>query len=190
MEGRLAVTRFFSISFIVFLFLMPIPALAKKWNIDYARSSIKFTGTLSGQEFTGAFKSFYMECTLDPQNLKDAALHVVIDMTSAATGDVQKDTALPQKEWFDSKTWKEADFKITELHKSGENSYAGTATLSIKGVLHDILFPFKLLPDRDATRLRADITLNRHDFNVGEGAWASDQYVGKDVKVAVDVVMF
>lgn len=183
-------SRLWLFVFLVFSLLATTPAEAKKWTVDYARSKLAFEGSAGGVSFTGHFKSFFAEVDFDPADTKKAVIHAVIDMPSAVTGDAQKDAALPQKEWFDSKNWPQAEFSLVELKKSGEGRFQARARLSMKGSFQDVFLPFSMMPDRDAYRVQGTLTLNRHDFKVGEGEWASDALVGRDVKVIVDLVMY
>jgi len=52
------------------------PALAIDWTVDKEQSSLTFTATQSGSEFTGHFGAFDATITLDPANLDGAGIKV------------------------------------------------------------------------------------------------------------------
>lgn len=172
------------------MFCVPQEAFAKKWTIDYQASSLSFAGTQSDKPFTGHFKSYVADVDFDPQDVKKTNIHVIIDMKSAATGDVQRDQALPASDWFDSKTWAQAEFTVANVKKTGANAFEAEGSLSIKGVARTVKLPFTLTAEKDGMRAKGELTVNRHDFNVGIGDWVSDEYVGKDVKIAINLMAY
>ena len=61
--------------------------------------------------FQGRFKRFSAQIDFDPAAPDAGRALVEIDLTSAETGDAQRDTALPQAEWFDTKANAQARFE-------------------------------------------------------------------------------
>ena len=86
-------------------------AQAAEWKI-LPGSALTFAGEQAGEKFTGRFSRFDAKISLDPQNLSEAKIVVTVDVASAATGDKQRDTALPDKDWFDAKTFPQARFEF------------------------------------------------------------------------------
>ena len=77
----------------------PAPAAAAStevtaWATAAASSSIEFTGTLAGGDFTGQFQRFAASIAFDPANLADSRFRVAIETGSANTADTERDTAL------------------------------------------------------------------------------------------------
>ncbi|MEO0398609.1 MAG: YceI family protein [Pseudomonadota bacterium] len=157
------------------------------WAIDYAASAIKFTGTQTGDAFTGAFEKWTATVVLDPNDLENASIKAVIDLASAKTGDTQRDRALPGADWFDVKSAAEATFTSTSIAATADGGYAAIGALSIKGASKDITLPFTLTIDGDTATAEAATSLLRTDFNVGQGEFAEGKWVGLDVGVAISI---
>ena len=71
-------------------------AHAAGWTVDKSKSTLGFTGTQSGTKFDGTFKTWDAAIDFDPANPAAGHATVTIDMASAATGDKQRDEAIPQ----------------------------------------------------------------------------------------------
>jgi polyisoprenoid-binding protein YceI len=105
-----------TIALLFALLIFAAPSFAKDvpaagWTVDPAASTISFSGTNSGQEFTGTFKSWTAEIVFDPASLETSSVSVSIDTGSAATGVKTYDGTLPTPEWFNIKSFPTATFE-------------------------------------------------------------------------------
>ena len=108
-------------------------------------------------------------------------------MTSARTGDPQRDEALPQADWFDAGKYPRAIFEATGFHSKGSDAWETPGTLSIRGIHRDLVLPFALTLSGDTAHAHGHADLERTSFGVGQGAWASGQWVALEVGVDVDI---
>ena len=159
------------------------PAPAPIWVVDYENSRLEFTGTQSGNEFTGSFSNFEASIQMEPENLQTASIEVAIVMASAQTGDRQRDDSLPAAEWFNVETFPRASFTSDDISKVGENSYEAFGTLTIREIAKPVTLPFTLVIDGEAAAAEGGLTIMRNGFDVGTGEWASGQWVGLDVAI-------
>jgi polyisoprenoid-binding protein YceI len=159
---------------------------APLWTVVPSQSTLTFTGTQTGTPFVGHFKTFTAAVAFDPANLAGSHISATVDMASAATGDPQKDGALPGKDWFDTASFRQARFASTRIGKTGAG-YVAEGTLTLRGVTKPVTMPFTFDIAGDTATARGHVDLLRADFGVGQGSWASDQYVGG--KVGVDAVL-
>jgi polyisoprenoid-binding protein YceI len=164
------------------------PAEAKIWKIDYATSKLSFTGTQAGKPFTGHFGSFIAQVDFDPDNPKSSHIEVTIDMSSAKTGDRQRDTALPNKDWFETANYPQATFTSSSISRISETHFVARGKLAIKNTIQDVTLPFILASDRDGKRAKGELVLDRTKFNVGLGEWLSEEWVAHKVTVSVDLM--
>ncbi len=67
------------------------------------------------------------------------------------TGDAQRDAALPQAEWFDTKANAQARFEATRFAARGD-AYEAIGTLTIRGIRRDAVLPFRLTRDGATAR--------------------------------------
>ncbi len=161
---------------------LPPPA----WNVDTTKSRLTFTGTQTGKEFAGSFSKFAATIIFDPNNLPDSSIEVVVDMASAKTGDRQRDDALPSKDWFAVAQFPTATFTSSEIVEKGANAYEAKGILKIRDAAKDVAAPFTLtITDRAVADGTA--TLVRSDFGVGQGEFATGEWVGLDVKVSFHI---
>ena len=62
----------------------PDVAEAAIWKVDTSRSTLKFSGTQTGNVFQGAFNRFTAAIDFDPDHLERSSIRVTIDLASAA----------------------------------------------------------------------------------------------------------
>ena len=163
------------------------PVLAGDWTVDPAKSQISFSGTQAGAGFTGRFGHWTAQIAFDPANPAAGHALVSIDTASAATGDTQRDEALPQSDWFDAKRFPQARFEAKSFRALGGDRFEAVGSLTIKGVSKDVTLPFSLQISNDQAHVQGKLEIDRTAFNVGEGAWAAPTFVGTPVGIAIDL---
>jgi polyisoprenoid-binding protein YceI len=158
---------------------------AKPWLIDYQHSTLGFTGMQGSSAFEGSFKNFKADVDFDPDHPDKGKISATIDIAGVTTGDSQRDSTLPQADWFDTAKFPQAEFVSTKIGSTGVNSYEAQGTLTIKGISKAITLPFTLSKEGNHWRARGKTTIVRTDFRIGEGQWADN----KTVKLAVEVTL-
>ncbi len=142
----------------------------------------------SGRRSHGRFERFQAKIDFDPAKPEAGHAVVLIDLATARTGDVQRDEALPQKDWFDVKGANQARFEATRFIDKGHGDYEAVGTLTIRGTSRPLTLPFHLTLEKGQARVAGHVGLVRTDFGVGQGPWASGQWVGLNVGVDIDLV--
>lgn len=175
---------------LVLMALQAIPSqgLAAEWQVDLAKSAIRFSGVQVGVPFSGRFQRFEAEVSFDPAKPEIGHAAVLIDLASAKIGDVQRDEALPQKDWFDVRSDAKARFEATRFVDRGNGRYDAVGTLTIRGKSKRVTLPFRLSLDGGQARAVGHLDLVRTEFGVGQGPWASGQWVALGVGVDVELV--
>ncbi|MCJ2060921.1 YceI family protein [Methylobacterium sp. J-048] len=164
------------------------PAAAAEWAVDPAKSAIRFSGVQVGTPFSGRFERFEARIDFDPAKPEAGRATVLVDLGSARTGDAQRDTALPQKDWFDVASASQARFEASRFVAKGQGDYEAIGDLTIRGAKRPLTLPFHLSLDGGQAHATGHVGLVRTDFGVGQGAWASGQWVALEVGVDVDLV--
>ena len=162
-------------------------AAAPAWTVDYAKSRLGFSATETGKSFSGEFQKYEAIIHLNPEDPAGALIDVTVDMTSAKTGDRQKDSALPGSDWFKAKDFPTARYVATNVEKKADGSYVANGDLTIRGVSKPTPLPFALAIEGANATAKGETTLMRADFGVGEGDFADGTWVGLEVKVTVDI---
>jgi polyisoprenoid-binding protein YceI len=163
------------------------PALATDWTVDEEQSSLTFTATQSGSEFTGQFGTFDAAISLDPANLTSASIKVSVDMTSVNSNAADRDAQLPTGDWFDTAQFATAIFESSSIAHSGGNSYEATGKLSIKGAEQAVTLPFELTVNGNQASATGSLNLDRLDYSIGTGNWANESMVGFPVTVSFSI---
>ncbi|MFZ5617185.1 MAG: YceI family protein [Pseudomonadota bacterium] len=160
---------------------------ADGWVVDKAESRLEFTATQTDREFSGRFETFEASIAFDPADLSSSTIEVVVDMTSAKTGDRQRDAALPTSDWFAAKAFPKALYRASEIVSTGEGAYEAHGALTIRDATRDLVLPFTLAIDGARAIADGEASLVRTDFGVGQGEFQTDEWVGFDVTVTFHI---
>jgi polyisoprenoid-binding protein YceI len=165
-----------------------LPADAAGWQLDLQKSKLGFSGMQTGTKFEGAFSRYHAEIAFDPDHLEISHITVTIDLASAATGDTQRDTALPGKDWFNVSQFPQARFEAINIRKKDANVYEAVGTLTLHGVTKQFVLPFTLEINGPAAHAKGHVELVRSAFGIGQGQWATGQWIALEVGVDIDII--
>lgn len=168
--------------------LAAAPAWAAPWQVDPARSRLGFSGTQAGAPFEGTFERFSASIDFDEANLASSTAVIVIGMKSARTGLAERDAAITGADWFAADRYPEARFETRGVRSLGGGRYEADAVLTIRDAARTVVLPFTLQPEDGATRALGELTIDRTQFGVGQGQWASPQWVGHPVIIRFDLL--
>ena len=174
---------------VAMLAAVSVSAKAATWTIDPAKSQLGFTGSENGSAFTGHFGKFSGTIVFDPASPAAGHADVTIMTGSAATGDQQKDGALPDSDWFATDKYPQAHFVATTFKATSGGAYEAVGTLTIRGLTKPLTLPFTLAIGGTTAKADGTVQLIRTDFGVGQGAWSTAQYVALQVSVSFDIVV-
>lgn len=167
--------------------LPTISADAATWKLDPAKSKLGFSGTQTGSKFQGVFTHWNTEIEFDPDHLEAFHIVVTVDLATATTKDQQRDKALPGSDWFDTGRFPTAKFETREINRKGADAYEAVGTLTLRGVAAPLTLPFTLEIDGTSAHAKGHAELSRRTFGIGQGPWATDQWVAFEVGVDIDV---
>ena len=170
----------------VVLIGQPSLAAPASWSVDPS-SKLTFTGAMNGSAFTGTFKRWTAQIAFDPKALAASKVVVNVDVGSAATGDSDRDSALPTDDWFAAGKFAKATFVSRSFRDLGGGRYEADGDLTIRGVSRPLALPFTLAIAGDTARMNGAVVLNRTTFGVGQGQWKTGEVV--DTKVTVNVAL-
>ncbi|MEN3167916.1 YceI family protein [Gluconobacter sp. OJB] len=168
-------------------FLGATPVFAADWTIDPAHSTIDFSGTQTGHAFTGHFGKFDGTISFDPAHPEEGHAKITIDIASATTTDKQRDGAMPGSDWFNVARFPTATFEARSFRAKGGNAYEAVGTLTIRGVSRPETLPFTLDINGQTAHAKGHLDLIRSAFGIGQGPWATGQWVALQVGVTIDV---
>ncbi len=167
----------------------PKPSMERigNWLVVKADSHVKFTASQQGTEFTGEFEQFDALINFKEDAIETANVTATINLGSVSAGDKDRDGALPGKEWFNVKAFPKAIFQSNNFVKTGANTYEARGTLTMKDKTQALTLPFTLDITGAKAEMAGTVTLDRTLWEVGTGAWATDEWVSTDVTVDVKI---
>ncbi|CAN7416947.1 YceI family protein [Phenylobacterium sp. LjRoot225] len=157
-----------------------------RWTV-VPGSRLVFESAWGGEPVRGVFKRWRADILFSPEALDRSRIVVTVDMTSADTGDGQRDAALPSADWFDSARHPKAVFTTDRIRKRGEGSFVAEGTLDLKGIARPVSLPFELSIQGERAEARGIARVNRTRFGVGQGEFAAADQIPEEVRVSIDV---
>ena len=173
---------------------------AKVWSVDHAHSVIDFTVTHFFTPVNGTFDKFDLNLKFDPNDLDHSQIDVSISVSSVNTRNERRDNHLKSPDFFDAEKYPAMSFKSSKIVKA-QDGFIAKGVLQIKDVKKEIELPFKLLgikelPEVMSQRMggvkeigsfHASYKINRTDYKVGIGNWASTVVVGDEVDIEISI---
>ncbi len=169
------------------LLALPLPALAREWQVDPAGSTLGFRGTYQDEAFEGRFGKFDAAISYDPANLASARFVVTVDLASADTGSSERDETLQGGDFFATSKFPQARFTTTTFSGAGATVKA-QGNLTLRDITRPVVLTVRFTPQgADGATLDVDTTLARKDFGLGTSDdWAD---IGSDVPVHAHLVL-
>ncbi len=188
---------------IVFLTMFLFPFLlagqfayaAPQWEYDLAHSRIGFDVTHIYSTVSGYFEEFGGTFTFNPEDLAGSKITFEIKVNSINTGIGKRDSHLRTEDFFDAKKYPLITFQSSKIVQTGGNNYDVTGTLTVKDMSKEITLPFKhlgttahpLKPKHHVAGFNTSLTIDRLEYNVGNGKFYKMGVVGKDVDINVSL---
>lgn len=165
-------------------------ANAAEWQLAEGMGSVQFSAVQQGTKFTGRFEKFSATIDIDPAAVESGSIVGVVDTSTVNTRDHDRDATLTDRDWFDTANHPEATFESASISKQDDGSYVADGTLTLKGQAKPARMTFTFDATGATAKFAGKMTVNRFDFNVGEG-WNDTSWVGQnvDVQVSLDLKM-
>ena len=167
----------------VLVFALPLSALAREWQVDPAHSTLTFTNSYQGVEYTGRFRHFNAVIDYDPNDLAHAKFDVTVDITSFDTQNSERDHTALGADFFDTAKFPKAHFVTTAFHKAADGKVIADGVLTLRGVSKPVALTVSFKPNGNATTLDVTAQVKRLDFGIGTGQWADPSMIGDGVAV-------
>jgi polyisoprenoid-binding protein YceI len=162
-------------------------AFAAEWNVVKDSSAVRFSAVQQGTRFSGQFGEFEAMIDFDPSNPSTGSIVGVVQTESVSTRDHDRDAALTDADWFNTSEHPEARFESTSIEAGENGSFVANGELTLKGKTNPAKMSFTFdSSDPAAAQFAGTMTVNRFDYNVGEG-WSDTSWIGQDVDVEVNL---
>ena len=171
---------------LILLVLAAAPARATEWRM-LENSEFTFETKFEGASAPGRFEQFDLILEFDPENPEAALLEVTVSLAGADMGDPDMNTIIADPVWFDVASFPQAVFESDRIEQTGLGEFVATGILNLKGISQDVAVPFSWSDDGLRGDMRGQFALQRIDFNVGSGEWASGDAIGIEVQLQFDI---
>jgi cytochrome b561/polyisoprenoid-binding protein YceI len=158
-----------------------------EWTVDKAASKIAFTTTFQGEAINGSFGGYTAAIAFDPAALDKSHVKVTIDLASVASGDKDRDTTLQGDSFFNVAVTPKAVFEAKSFSKRDATHFVAHGKLTLHGKTRDQDLPFSLTIKNGVADMKGSTTLDRTNFGVGSGDYASTDTIPAAVKVDITI---
>ncbi len=163
------------------------PGTAPAWRVDPEASAIRFdyvySDASSETPVSGRFGEWNADIRFAPGDLEASSVSVTIALASADTGIPIHDNALRGAGWFNVAAYPHARFESRDIRQT-ESGYEARGSLTLRGVSEDVRLPFTLNLSQDNATMSGELTIDRRDFGLGEGA-EGDDMISREVTIRV-----
>jgi len=174
------------------LLFVAVPSQAAEWRM-LSDSEFTFEATFEGSAAPGRFEQFDLDLEFDPANPGAGRLRVTVSLAGADMGDPDINTIIANPIWFDAGHFPRAVFESERIETGAPGEFVATGVLDLKGISQTVVVPFTWSEDSSQKGARADMrgefVLQRLDFNVGSGEWATADAIGIDVRLQFDLAL-
>ncbi len=162
-------------------------APAPAWSVDKTASAVRFSSSMNGEAFSGVFRRWDAAITFDPKNLAGSSVTASIDTASGATGDPDRDQALPTAAFLAAAKFPKATFTARAFKALGAGRYLAIGQLTLRGVAKPLTLPFNVAITGREARMKASVALNRLAFGVGQDEWKATVALPATVTVTIAI---
>lgn len=161
-------------------------ALAGPRQADAASGTLEFSATQADARFSGAFTQFRVVFDFDPGQPASGRLDVTVATASIDSQDGERDEILRGPDFFSAAKHPRAVYHAERFERAG-NGWRADGELTIRGKTRAVPVTFTLAPAGDATIMKGTASLKRLDFGLGQGEWASTEWVGDAVDIRFEL---
>lgn len=134
-------------------------------------SSIKFIIKNAGMDVDGKFTGLEGSIRFNPLDLKGSSFSVSIDASTVNTDIDVRDNNLREAEYLGVKQFPRISIVSRQITRNaGNGELLVKATLTLKGISREIIFPFRVTTTEEGILLKGSFRINRNDFKIGAGS--------------------
>lgn len=168
-------------------------------KVDTEKSTVAWYGQkITGDSHNGYIKLKSGSLLLEKGLLKGGSF--IVDMTTITNEDVSNETYrkkledhLMNEDFFDSKKFPEAKFKITSFTSKSDHNYDINGDLTIKGKTKEISFPAIVTEKDGIVTASAKFTFDRSQFDVRYGSDSffdnlGNKAISNDITLTINLI--
>jgi len=154
------------------------------------KSEIRFTSKQKGENIDGRFRRWKANVDFRPKQLAKSRAEFEIEVGSLDLANDELESEIKRPMWFDTARYPVARFSSSTMKALGGDRYEISGQLSLKGITRDVVVPLALKNDVAGNSVaEGQFTLNRFDFQLGEGVPAEGAKLANEVAVRIRMVL-
>ena len=173
------IIRIMSGFFVMLLLVGLANAAPSEWNIDSAHSGVYFDVRHIFATVRGQFNDYTGKFIFDPESNDTSSCEFEVKVKSINTNINQRDTHLRSEDFFAAKKFPTITFKSTRINQIESNKFEIVGNLTVKDN------PTK--PKEQVAGFEGKFTIDRLEYNVGNGNFYKMGLVGKDVLITISL---
>lgn len=175
-----------ALSFSIIFFAAPAYAI-QQWEVDKEHSRIRFYAQQGGEQFSGSLPKYDATIAFDPDDLWGSSIEFTFNIAAITVQGEDRQAEITGEQWLDVTRYAQAHFKSTDIRQEDEG-YVAYGALTLRGITKDVAVKFTLTPRGTDMIAKGSAIINRRDFFVGTGEFASDQWVAYPVKIKFNLL--
>lgn len=168
---------------------------APMWMFDKDHTSLNFTIKHFFSDVQGRFNDFNGMVHFDPNNLKGSKVNFSVPLKSINTDNQKRDEHLQSPDFFDASKFPEITFVSSKFEKKSDKSYIVHGELTIRNKTKKVALPLTVTGQTEHPMMKGtmilgllvETTIDRTEFGVGTGNWASTMVVGDEVRIRIPI---
>jgi len=152
-------------------------------NVEKGEEPIRFQLKNAGITVHGTISDWEYEIYWDAKKLANCKVTGTANPATINTGIKLRDKHLLGRQYFHTDQFPLISLQSKKIRAKGKNSYVGVFDLQIRGVKKEIEVPFTVVVVGQLQVFKAEFSLNRLDFGVGE----SSLVLSDEVKVMIEL---
>lgn len=173
------------------LLLVGLPVQAATWVLDPDESSVIFQYNFGNDPYEGEFTNVEAVFEIDPMSPGSCNFEVTIHIEDIGIDSPEALDYLLDYELFDVDQFPTATFKAEKCSLESMSTFVSEGELTIRDQTNALAFPFNLDVETGGGKIRfhltSEVTINRLEYGVGQGYWASTAEIPNEVTIKVDV---
>src|SRR5438045_1229502 len=164
------------------------------WQLDPMHTQVEFSAKHFGMmTVRGHFNQVATSGQIDPVDPAASSVEVTIDVASLTTGNAQRDNDLRSSYFLELDKYPTITFKSTSIQPTGQDHYALTGELTIKGITRPVTLDFERYGEVNDAMMGHRVSfggkgqLNRKDFGMEFDMLADNRLVvSHEIKLFVE----
>lgn len=165
---------------------VPMVSASPLWRLVTTEDNFNFTNSYAGQPFVGAIRAFTPKIYFDPTNPAEGVIDVTINTQSITTNNKDWDNTIKGEQWFSTKAFPTAHYVSRDI-RAEDRKFVANGELTLKGVTKPIAVTFVWQEDNNNAKFIGSATIDRREFEIGSGSWATNDSVAYEVILEIDL---